>query len=42
MAPVVGMDPIVDFGYLGRPQDEEGAQYEEEWGEIDEYEEDTE
>ena len=29
MAPVVAMDPLVDFGYLGMPQ---GGQAEEEWG----------
>ena len=28
MAPVVAMDPLVDFGYLGMPQ----ADAEEEWG----------
>jgi len=35
MAPVVGMDPLVDFGFLGMPQAEQGEQGEEEWGELD-------
>ena len=42
MAPVVGMDPLVDFGFLGMPQAEQGEQVEEEWGELDDYEEDQE
>lgn len=36
------MDPLVDFSYLGMPQAEQGGQMEaeEEWGELDENEED--
>jgi len=34
MAPVVGMDPIVDFGFLGMPQAEQEEHVEEEWGEL--------
>lgn len=40
MAPVVAMDPLVDFGYLGMPQAEQGHQVEEEWGDLDDYEDD--
>ena len=43
MAPVVAMDPLVDFGYLGMPQVDEGDHVEEEWGEEhDDYDEDLE
>ncbi|KAL9958956.1 hypothetical protein ACROYT_G036034 [Oculina patagonica] len=41
MAPVVGLDPLVDFAYLGMPQAEQEGQEEaeEEWGELYEDEE---
>ena len=43
MAPVVAMDPLVDFGYLGMPQADEGDHVEEEWGEEhDDYDDDLE
>ena len=38
MAPVVGMDPLVDFGFLGMPQAEQGGEAEEEWGDLDDEE----
>ena len=41
MAPVAGLDPLMDFAYLGMPQAEQMGQEgaEEDWGELDEDEE---
>ena len=38
LAPVVGLDPLLEFAFAGMPQVEQGGQAEEEWGELDDHE----